>query len=259
MSESASGEATGSSTASDKVFSCESCDYTTGKSSSLTAHQRRCCPNRLEECPTCENLFLNDRGVEIHHARSHGESLSKIQIECPACGDTNSVYRHRKDTYDNHFCNRDCKSEYQSTQGGKDHPLTKQVEVECAWCGKEDTDMPSYVSEDKNWFCDFDCYGEYRSENYTGEDNPRWRGGAPNHYGEDWPKMRVRALEKYDYECAICGKSKDELGMNPDVHHIMPVREFENPDDANTIDNLIVLCRQHHKRWEGLYLKPQLV
>ncbi|WP_306438828.1 HNH endonuclease [Natronococcus pandeyae] len=37
------------------------------------------------------------------------------------------------------------------------------------------------------------------------------------------------------------------MGREPDVHHITPVREFENPQRAHTVDNLISLCRSCHR------------
>jgi predicted HNH restriction endonuclease len=40
------------------------------------------------------------------------------------------------------------------------------------------------------------------------------------------------------------------------VHHITPIRDFDTPEEANTLDNLITLCEPCHAQWEGLYLRP---
>jgi predicted HNH restriction endonuclease len=49
--------------------------------------------------------------------------------------------------------------------------------------------------------------------------------------------------------CQSCGSEGDELWL--EVHHIIPVREFEIPEEANTMDNLILLCRGCHVEIEN--------
>ncbi|MFU8870248.1 HNH endonuclease, partial [Natronococcus sp.] len=41
------------------------------------------------------------------------------------------------------------------------------------------------------------------------------------------------------------------LDRNPDVHHVRPVRSFENAEDAHTLDNVVTLCRSCHRRVEA--------
>ena len=45
----------------------------------------------------------------------------------------------------------------------------------------------------------------------------------------------------------VIGVTKADLGRKPDVHHIIPVREFADPEDAHTVDNLICLCVTCHR------------
>jgi len=44
-----------------------------------------------------------------------------------------------------------------------------------------------------------------------------------------------------------CGKERAETGHEPDVHHIEPVRNFDDPQDAHTLDNVVCLCRSCHR------------
>lgn len=91
-----------------------------------------------------------------------------------------------------------------------------------------------------------------------GEQNPRWNGGGADYYGENWHQKRREARERDENTCQICGyePGADEPAL--DVHHIKPIRTFEVPEEANTLDNLITLCRQCHVRWEGIPLRPEI-
>ncbi|WP_394348453.1 HNH endonuclease [Natronococcus sp.] len=68
-----------------------------------------------------------------------------------------------------------------------------------------------------------------------------------NVYNGKWREVRRRALDRDDHRCKNCGAAKEELGQEPDVHHIVPVREFSDPQIAHSIDNLIRLCRSCHR------------
>ena len=62
----------------------------------------------------------------------------------------------------------------------------------------------------------------------------------PLHYGTSNGKRyyRDKALEFYGEKCEICGYSEHKEALQ--VHHIDSDRE------NNTMDNLIVLCANHH-------------
>jgi len=70
--------------------------------------------------------------------------------------------------------------------------------------------------------------------------------GTDTDYGSRWGKVRQKVLERDDHECRICGDDKSDIGRSPDVHHIKPLREFDNIAKANELDNLVTLCRRHH-------------
>lgn len=68
-----------------------------------------------------------------------------------------------------------------------------------------------------------------------------------------WLDTREKALER-DKVCQDCGR-QNKLH----VHHITPVREFDDPVDSHELDNLVVLCRRCHPKWEGSDDVPNLL
>jgi 5-methylcytosine-specific restriction endonuclease McrA len=91
-----------------------------------------------------------------------------------------------------------------------------------------------------------------KSEEYEGSGNPMYIDGESKqrNYGKGWKRAKKKALERDNYKCVICNKSKEELGKNPSVHHKIPVRKFGNPQDAHYLDNLVCLCEKHHPQVE---------
>ena len=83
-----------------------------------------------------------------------------------------------------------------------------------------------------------------------GELHHRWEGGLEPYYGADWSDVRDSVLQRDGHRCAKCGMSEtvhqDEYGYSPHVHHLEPIREFDNPDEANSLDNLTTLCHACH-------------
>lgn len=96
----------------------------------------------------------------------------------------------------------------------------------------------------------------------SGDANPNWAGGYENYYGSNWNRKRSEALERDSFECLVCGmvpeEHHDRYNRGLDVHHIRPVQTFDEPEDANTLDNLVTLCDRCHKRWEGVPLRPDV-
>jgi 5-methylcytosine-specific restriction endonuclease McrA len=88
-----------------------------------------------------------------------------------------------------------------------------------------------------------------------GDKHPNWRGGWEYYYGPNWEEQRDKARKRDNHTCQVCGLSKADIGRNPDVHHIIPFREFayvEAENDfylqANHLSNLITLCSSCHKK-----------
>lgn len=128
------------------------------------------------------------------------------------------------------------------------------MRVRCDVCNEVVCRHPSNVTGEVV-VCSNQCRREWLSEAFSGDSHPNWAGGGNEAYGPGWNRVRRAALERDDYECVNCGKTKAEIGRNPDVHHIVPVRLFEAHDeltvgDAHHLDNVVCLCVTCHRRAE---------
>lgn len=109
--------------------------------------------------------------------------------------------------------------------------FSEQVEE---WIGDQTADH-----QDEQWFKEL-------LSSRTGEDNPNWSGGYDGNYTAHtgWRKVREKVIQR-DRVCWGCG-----LPYRLQVHHVTPVREFEDPADAHTMDNLITVCQWCHPGFE---------
>jgi hypothetical protein len=73
------------------------------------------------------------------------------------------------------------------------------------------------------------------------------------YYTSGWTEARRKALAR-DRVCQDCGRRS---GLH--VHHIEPVRAFDDPADAHYLENLVVLCESCHPKWEGADQAPNLL
>jgi DEAD/DEAH box helicase domain-containing protein len=70
----------------------------------------------------------------------------------------------------------------------------------------------------------------------------------PNRYGSGWLRTRELTRARDNYRCQVCGVS--EQGQAHHVHHKRPFREFDSPDEANQLANLITVCPSCHQKIE---------
>lgn len=140
---------------------------------------------------------------------------------------------------------------------GKDHPSWSggKIELDCAVCGDSIERYPSNSTGDVA-VCSEECRRTWLSKTFSGSNHPNWKGGSDLNYGKGWNGIRRSALERDGYECVVCSKSKSEIGRNPDVHHIVPVRYFVETEglertDAHRLDNVVSLCVSCHRRAEA--------
>lgn len=133
-----------------------------------------------------------------------------------------------------------------------------RVETSCPACGERLEVLQSRLDRRKRGvFCDLECYGNWLSENVIGPNHHQWTGSSAD-YGGRWFAIRRAARVRDEYECQVCGTSKAELGRNPDVHHIVPIRDFDDSREAHRLDNVISLCRSCHRKVEaGLIEVPE--
>lgn len=263
MSESASGEANGSTTCRSKGSSetCEYCGRELSDESSLTRHLRLRHADKLDHsCPSCEQVFSTDRGLKLHHSRTHGEKIKRGSEVCDNCGETFKFKQSRRENP--RFCESECRDAYQT---GPEHPNYQggKEEVVCEWCGESKFVNPNKADDRR--FCDKWCAGKWRSHTQVGDNNPVWEGGKLRYYGPNWDRQRRKALRRDQYRCRECGATEQNLGCVPSVHHRKPLREFKDEHDApewyekgNDLSNLITLCETHHRKWEQMPVQPEV-
>jgi len=87
------------------------------------------------------------------------------------------------------------------------------------------------------------------SENMIGKlrDQNLWLNDQ-NNYGENWNEIKEKIRIRDNFQCQACGIKEDK--KNHHVHHLKPLRLFENVGEANKFSNLVTLCPKCHNRIE---------
>lgn len=212
-------------------------------------------------CPTCGRHFSTRFGMKIHHTKSHGESIAGVTLTCEVCGDEYEERPGREDR--SRFCSRDCFGRWRQTAfEGDGSPKYNSRTVECDFCGTPIVRKKAELERGPRNFCSVECQNRWQKDSghMAGPNSPRWKGDRAMHrrnYGDDWQGVRKAVLEKDGYRCVACRASEEDTNREMDVHHIIPVMEFETPARANEMENLVSLCRSCHMKWEGIPLRPQ--
>lgn len=205
-------------------------------------------------------------------------------ICCDYCEEEFERTSFRVENYEHQFCDGNCRRKWMSENlRGENSPFWKggEIEAECDYCGKVFKRIRAQLGHNSHKFCSHVCYGKWSSENRTGENHHRWKGGHFSYYGPDWFSQRQLARERDRHACQKCGITKGELGQEPDVHHIKSfsafvreaggVKDKANVTDelleiigkvskkANQLDNLICLCKSCHVYVEnnGMNYEPR--
>ena len=225
------------------------------------------------DCPTCEKSLSSERGMRQHHTKVHGEPLpnrtcngcerefydpkarrtycgecysergtqngnwknAKEQTECDRCG---SEFRYYPSEKDGVYCS-DCVEEAEEFLGTPSYETrdVKRVDRECEQCSERFSVLATTLQREPCRFCSHRCLCNWMSK----------EGELPSTvYNGDWWSVRHDALDRDNHQCRICGKTEDEIGQKPDVHHIEPIRTFDNHQDAHELSNVITLCRKCH-------------
>lgn len=121
------------------------------------------------------------------------------------------------------------------------------VDISCPSCDQ----FPSTENETKNTDSKILALPE-------GESSSEWPGWKRwNDYGDRWPEIRKKVLERDGYQCVECGvsqqehKSRDDLfppGKGLHIHHIEPFSNFDDRQEANRLENLEAVCDRCHKK-----------
>ena len=230
------------------TLECERCESEFETTPSVAENRRFCSIG-------CKGDWFSEHFSGENHPRWKDNTTEK---ECAYCGSLCEIFDFDLEQRDHNraYCSVECAYRWRSENiRGENHPLYIDSEVACETCGNTFQKRPAKVDAHDKQFCSRSCHGKWLTENNTGENNPRWVGGHVE-YGKKWYAARRKALERDNHTCQDCGKHADELERNPHVHHIKPVRTFDNVDNAHELNNLVVLCGSCHPKWEGLYLRP---
>ena len=226
------------------------------------------------DCPTCGKSLTTEQGMRQHHTKVHGDPLpnrtcsgcgvnfydpearrkycndcdpnagehngnwqaAKERTECERCGTKFEYYPSDKKGV---YCS-DCVEEADEFLGehyAEVHDIEPVSRI-CDECDQEFTILPCHVRNDRARFCSVDCFHTWLPDRHSD-------GTAV--YNGDWFQVKRQALERDDHRCQYCGKTRTEIGREPDVHHIEPIRGFDDPQDAHSLDNVVCLCRSCHR------------
>jgi hypothetical protein len=144
-------------------------------------------------------------------------------------------------------CSEPCRWKYYSqVRGGLG-------QVTCEGCGQSFKVSRYHIRHGRR-FCTDQCrLTWFAGQTQTGEQNPFWKGGKrPEYYGPSWRAARRAAWARDNETCTQCGKTSEQLGYRPVVHHKTPFRQFgvERHLEGNQLSNLECLCRSCHLRAE---------
>ena len=232
----------------------------------------------MPDCPTCGKTCNTMQGVRIHHTKVHGDSLPNLICKgcdsdfyhpkadrafCRDCDfrarENNPNWKDAKEAAECEICEKpfeyyptdkegiycpDCVESAEEFLGTPSYELRdiERVEKECEECGEEMVVLQTTVDQGRGRFYSASCRDTWFSHEY---DNPH-----ANPYSGKWYKMRHQIYKRDDHQCVRCGRHRQEIGREPEVHHFTPIREFDDPQDAHRPDNLICLCRGCHSQAE---------
>lgn len=113
----------------------------------------------------------------------------------------------------------------------------------CAYCKSKDIDVE--VTVDVAQFCSITCKALWLKEHRLGRFHWLRREDGSMNYGRNYQEMREKVINR-DKNCQMGGCNADPSEVVHEVHHITPIDSFFFPEEANTMDNMIYLCKQHH-------------
>ena len=251
-------------------FGCPTCGRVFDSRRGLGVHHSRAHGERLpnRECAECGTEFHEEYEKKYCSDECYDEAVSyegeanphyqggKESTECEICGTEFEYYPSEKEGLYCPDCVEDAEWRHKPDLEGSNNPRWKggKQRFDCAVCEESFERYPSNAAGEIA-VCSESCRREWLSEAFTGEGHPNWRGGGNEAYGSGWAATREAALERDDYTCVLCETDAEDLGRNPDVHHIVPVRIFaEAPShdrtDAHDVDNVVTLCPGCHRRAE---------
>ena len=214
--------------------------------------------NNILVCPECGKEFYckpaqqKNSSLNFCCCSCSSKYYSKIRSEnlkmipCDHCGKMHHQNKYKIDNFDHHFCSKECCNEYKKTLIGEKNPKYKRTEVKCSYCGKTLLLTDSKINRTKQYhYCSRECMSKHYIGLVYGENHPSWKGGYDNvYYGPNWKRISEQVRKRDNHTCQRCGKKQENIALP--VHHIIPLREFEDYNEGNDINNLITLCPTCH-------------
>ena len=206
-------------------------------------------------CETCGVTFkrLNGHAYRFCSAKCRAVKLAetdtKISHICEWCGKEFRSFPSRT----GRFCSKKCASAFGCRQPKPNarRPETMHVERLCKTCGNPYfTNVHQIKSRGSN-FCSLECKYIWQSKRLQETGGPNFKGGisytAKSARGKNWASQKRQVKIRDGGACVICGSVK-----NIDTHHIKAYEDFcGNWKAANDLNNLISLCRVHHRMVES--------
>ena len=142
-------------------------------------------------------------------------------------------------------CSYEWEAKPQSFLYGENHFCPKcndlKQQVNCSFCGKEFYRTSRSLNTESGYvYCSKECGN--RHKNQLRKESGEW---------EDSSNYRLKAFDKYEHKCAVCGWNEDERIL--EVHHI------DENHSNNDINNLCILCPICHRKITLGYYKLNIV
>jgi len=182
------------------------------------------------------SLFCSRGCFEAHrraHPKEYWTSL-RVRVRCEGCGREFEKKRSQLRVSEHHFCSRACANRAHSRALKEDSARYQagRAAIVCRGCGKTFHASPHRAAKAR--FCSKACLFLHRFSPQGG-DAP----GAPGAFiSNNLTTARENARQFLGRKCLVCG-----FDACVETHHILSRRDR----GTNRIENLIVLCPNHHK------------
>ena len=209
-----------------------------------------------------KNVVINDREWLVEKYHKNGMSLSEIS-ELDECPVSEPALYHRLDYFDIEKSNNNASYKTLAISQGVPEDsnhlddewlyekyITEEMTI------REIAELESVKASASSVKRALKAFGiKRRPEGFqTGESHPHFNPDYDAKYGPHWDNIRAHIRERDNFCCQYCGITQNEYiqsyNRKLDVHHITPLAEFSDVEQANRDSNLITLCLPCHRKVE---------